>query len=111
MNSVFKKYICVFFIAVFSVFLFPRELVHDLHHQDTEDIQYDHDGSPSIDHQHHHCKSLLLICPDLPGLAEAGIQKNSYLQLDEVSNLIKEQFVFFLCEFSRGPPAIIQRTT
>jgi len=103
----YQKYIALFFITVFSVFLFPKEIIHELHHHDTKDLYKNFSSSHTFDNQHHHCKSLLLIAPDLLSFLEEYIPAKKDSEIENSLQVFKEINSCFLSSFSRGPPACI----
>ena len=51
----FNKYLALFLLAISSLFVLPKEIVHEFcDHHDTEDVAYaiNHDISISAEHQH-----------------------------------------------------------
>ncbi len=102
-----NKIIASFLLLVLSVFIVPKELLHELHHHDTIHQTHTNDSGTQVDKIHHHCIVLQLSAP--PFLAAL----NYFNILPSETNLtfycVKGSRYFshfFNLSQLRGPPAV-----
>jgi hypothetical protein len=59
----FSKHISLILLLAFSVYVLPKELVHEFFHHDTEDAILTHGTETTVGNAHEHCDLLELNSP------------------------------------------------
>jgi hypothetical protein len=107
-QSTFQKYISVFLFAVISIFIIPKELIHEFHHRDTVDVLCMDDCKDHVSSLHDHCDVLQLNTPPLyhhvTGFSFLVVSLPfSFLIKNTATYIADRAFSFYL----RGPPALV----
>jgi hypothetical protein len=105
---IFQKYISVFLLAVISFFIVPKELIHEFHHRDTEDILCMDACKDHVSNVHDHCDVLQLNTPPLhhhvTGFSFHVVSLPfSFLIKNTTTYIADRAFSFYL----RGPPTLV----
>jgi hypothetical protein len=101
------RYIAVFFLIISSIFVVPKELLHELtFHEDTHDVCYDAGNGPAVDIEHHHCDVLQLYMPPCTS-PDAAIVFSEFIQCADKSTcpFADETHHFPESLLNRGPPS------
>ena len=104
--QVFKKYIAVLLLLISTLFVVPKELLHELaFHHDTADTHCAPADGEAIDVVHHHCDILQLFVQPYDAVVASVLFSNSakiishynFISLSFSAEVVR-QFII------RGPP-------
>lgn len=102
-----NKIIASFLLLVLSVFIVPKELLHELHHHDTIHQSSTSEEGTQIENIHHHCIALQLHSP--PFISSLNYF-NVLLESSKITFYDRNEGHYFSHFYNlnllRGPPAI-----
>lgn len=106
---IFRRLVGLFLLAAISVFIFPKELIHEFyHHEDSVDLICSDGCEGHISNEHQHCDVLQLNLPPLYfhviGFSFPTSDLLCSLSVESCSNyhFASSPFLFF-----RGPPSLV----
>lgn len=100
----FRQYIVVFLLMTISLFIVPKEYIHDTYgHEDTKDIQ---SKDASLTNTHHHCQILNYNTPNYIFQHKAFLLPVSFIEQSILSYRQFSYIIPFATYFNlRAPPA------
>jgi hypothetical protein len=104
-----QKLIAAFLLAAVSLFVSPKELIHEFfHHEESMDITHADDCSGHLSAEHQHCDVLQLTTPPLfhhvinYSFSTPVLLFNLQVHIASSFHFVSSPFLFF-----RGPPSLV----